>query len=54
MRNHYLASISTLARMFEEAFTKASHDLEDFLDHTYSTVSTAGLFPFALSDGLAL
>lgn len=39
LRNHYLANISTLAKIFEEAFTKPSYDLEDFLDHAYSTVS---------------
>jgi U3 small nucleolar RNA-associated protein 19 len=30
--------VSTLARIFEEAFTKPNYALEDFLDHTYSTV----------------
>ena len=37
-KNHYHAGVSTLARIFEEAFTKPSYPLEDFLDHTYATV----------------
>lgn len=38
LRSHYLASVSTLAKIFGEAFTKPSYDLEDFMDHAYSTV----------------
>ena len=38
-RQHYLSAVSTLARIFEEAFTKPNYSLEDFLDHTYTTVS---------------
>jgi U3 small nucleolar RNA-associated protein 19 len=37
-KNHYHAAVSTLARIFEEAFTKPSYPMEDFLDHTYATV----------------
>lgn len=37
-KNHYHSTISTLARIFEEAFTKPNYALEDFLDHTYSTM----------------
>ena len=37
-KNHYHAGVSTLARVFEEAFTKPSYPMEDFLDHTYATV----------------
>ena len=37
-KNHYHAAVSTLARVFEEAFTKPSYLMEDFLDHTYATV----------------
>ena len=37
-RSHYHSAVSTLARIFEEAFTKPNYALEDFLDHTYSTV----------------
>ncbi|TFK46766.1 ribosome biogenesis protein Noc4 [Heliocybe sulcata] len=37
-RNHYHPAVSTLVRIFEEAFTKPSYGLEDFLDHTYATL----------------
>ncbi|KAI1790696.1 CBF-domain-containing protein [Ganoderma leucocontextum] len=37
-RQHYHASVSTLAKVFEEAFTRPSYAMEDFLDHTYSTL----------------
>ncbi|CAE6469673.1 unnamed protein product [Rhizoctonia solani] len=37
-RDHYLSSVSTLAKIFSEAFTKPSYALEDFLDHTYTTL----------------
>jgi U3 small nucleolar RNA-associated protein 19 len=38
LRNHYLASVSTLAKVFGEQMTKPKYDLEDFLDHAYATV----------------
>ncbi|KDQ13341.1 hypothetical protein BOTBODRAFT_160628 [Botryobasidium botryosum FD-172 SS1] len=37
-REHYISSVSTLARIFTEAFTKAPYSMEDFLDHTYATL----------------
>ncbi|KAF7790030.1 hypothetical protein EIP86_000979 [Pleurotus ostreatoroseus] len=37
-KSHYHAPASTLARIFEEPFTKPNYSLEDFLDHTYSTL----------------
>ncbi|KAI0073253.1 CBF-domain-containing protein [Panus rudis PR-1116 ss-1] len=37
-RQHYHSAVSTLTRIFEEAFTKPNYSLEDFLDHTYSTL----------------
>ncbi|KAF8504436.1 ribosome biogenesis protein Noc4 [Russula emetica] len=37
-KNHYHAGVSTLARIFEEAFTRPSYPMEDFLDHTYATL----------------
>ncbi|TBU28984.1 CBF-domain-containing protein [Dichomitus squalens] len=37
-RQHYHASVSTLAKIFEEAFTRPSYAMEDFLDHTYGTL----------------
>lgn len=40
---HYHAAVTTLASIFEEAFTKTSYELEDFMDHTYLTVSPTPL-----------
>ncbi|CDO68995.1 hypothetical protein BN946_scf184834.g2 [Trametes cinnabarina] len=37
-RRHYHAAVSTLAKIFEEAFTRPSYAMEDFLDHTYGTL----------------
>lgn len=38
MKSHYLASVSTLFKVFQESFDKPKYDLEDFLDHTYSSL----------------
>ncbi|CAH7683568.1 CBF/Mak21 family-domain-containing protein [Phakopsora pachyrhizi] len=38
LRNHYLASISTLSKVFSESFDKPQYELEDFLDHTYNSL----------------
>ncbi|KAH8996716.1 CBF/Mak21 family-domain-containing protein [Lactarius akahatsu] len=37
-KRHYHAGVSTLACIFDEAFTKPNYPLEDFLDHTYATL----------------
>ncbi|GJJ14865.1 hypothetical protein Clacol_009133 [Clathrus columnatus] len=37
-RNHYHSSVATLARIFTDAFTKPGYNMEDFLDHTYTTL----------------
>lgn len=41
LQTHYLPSVSTLAKVFSEQFTKPEFNLEDFLDHGYVTVSYA-------------
>ena len=38
-RSHYHGPAATLARLLEEAFTRPGFSMEDFLDHTYATVS---------------
>ena len=38
-RQHYHSAVATLARIFEAAFTRQAYAMEDFLDHTYATVS---------------
>jgi len=40
--SHYHPSVSTLAKIFQEAFRKPNYALEDFLDHTYGTVRYHG------------
>ena len=47
-RGHYHASVSTMAKIFEEAFTRPSYGMEDFLDHTYGTVRTISIDATAL------
>ncbi|KAI0947562.1 hypothetical protein AcW1_009286 [Taiwanofungus camphoratus] len=37
-KRHYHAVVSTLVCIFEEAFTRPSYAMEDFLDHTYGTL----------------
>jgi U3 small nucleolar RNA-associated protein 19 len=38
LQTHYQASISTLAKIFTEVFTKPQFNMEDFLDHGYGTL----------------
>ncbi|KAJ7718108.1 CBF/Mak21 family-domain-containing protein [Mycena maculata] len=40
-REHYLSGVSTLTKIFSEAFTKPGYSMEDFLDHTYGTLFDA-------------
>lgn len=40
---HYLASISTLAKIFSQHMTKPQYDLEDFLDHSYTSLFEASV-----------
>ncbi|KAJ7644308.1 CBF/Mak21 family-domain-containing protein [Roridomyces roridus] len=40
-REHYIAGVSTLTKIFSEAFTKQAYSMEDFLDHTYGTLFDA-------------
>ncbi|KIK06358.1 hypothetical protein K443DRAFT_129940 [Laccaria amethystina LaAM-08-1] len=37
-RNHHHATVSSLCKVFTEAFTKPGYSMEDFLDHTYGTL----------------
>lgn len=41
LQKHYLSHVSTMGKIFEEVFTKPEFNLDDFLDHTYATVSPA-------------
>ncbi|KIM36452.1 hypothetical protein M413DRAFT_424821 [Hebeloma cylindrosporum] len=37
-RSHYHAPVSTMCKIFSEAFTKPGYAMEDFLDHTYNSL----------------
>ncbi|KAM0748140.1 CBF-domain-containing protein [Meredithblackwellia eburnea MCA 4105] len=38
LRNHYLSSVSGLAKVFAEVLSKERYEMEDFLDHSYGTM----------------
>ncbi|KAG0230878.1 CBF/Mak21 family-domain-containing protein [Mortierella sp. GBAus27b] len=38
LQSHFAPNVATLAKIFNEQFTKPSYNLEDFLDHTYATM----------------
>ncbi|KAM0787461.1 hypothetical protein ACM66B_003539 [Microbotryomycetes sp. NB124-2] len=38
LQQHYLASVSGLAKIFNEVMNKQSYSMEDFLDHSYATM----------------
>jgi U3 small nucleolar RNA-associated protein 19 len=39
LQDHVHPNLATLAKIISEQFTKHAYNLEDFLDHSYSTVS---------------
>jgi U3 small nucleolar RNA-associated protein 19 len=41
LQNHYHPNVATLTKIISEQFTKRSYNLEDFLDHSYTTVRTS-------------
>lgn len=41
LRNHFHPNVATLAKIVGEQFTKRDYHLEDFLDHSYSTLIEA-------------
>lgn len=46
LQSHYHPNVATIAKIISEQFTKQAYNLEDFLDHSYSSVRL--LFPKAL------
>lgn len=40
LQSHYHPNVATLAKIISEQFTKRSYNLEDFLDHSYTAVSS--------------
>lgn len=41
LQSHYHPNVASLARIISEQFTKASYNLEDFLDYSYNSVRYA-------------
>ncbi len=41
LTDHFHPNVATLARILSEQFTKPSYNLEDFLDHNYTTMTDA-------------
>jgi U3 small nucleolar RNA-associated protein 19 len=39
LQSHYHPNVATIAKMISEQFTKQGYNLEDFLDHSYGSVS---------------
>ena len=39
LQSHYHPNVATIAKIISEQFTKLSYNLEDFLDHSYGSVS---------------
>lgn len=40
LQAHYHPNVATIAKIISEQFTKQSYNIEDFLDHSYASVST--------------
>jgi U3 small nucleolar RNA-associated protein 19 len=40
LETHYHPNVATLAKIISEQFTKQQYNLEDFLDHSYTSVSS--------------
>jgi len=43
LQSHYHPNVATLAKIISEQFTKQAYNLEDFLDHSYGSVSFPSL-----------
>lgn len=41
LQSHYHPNVATIAKIISEQFTKQIYNLEDFLDHSYSTVRSS-------------
>jgi U3 small nucleolar RNA-associated protein 19 len=39
LQSHYHPNVATIAKIISEQFTKQFYNLEDFLDHSYGSVS---------------
>jgi U3 small nucleolar RNA-associated protein 19 len=41
LQSHYHPNVATIAKIISEQFTKESYNIEDFLDHSYDSVSSS-------------
>jgi hypothetical protein len=48
LTRHYLSHVATMAKIFSEVFTKPEFVMEDFLDHSYASVSDFLFFDLAV------
>ena len=39
LQSHYHPNVATICKIISEQFTKQAYNLEDFLDHSYGSVS---------------
>lgn len=53
IESHYHAPTSTIVRMLAQPFTKESYDVEEFLDHSYSTLLATEFRRLLNEQGLA-
>jgi U3 small nucleolar RNA-associated protein 19 len=44
LQSHYHPNVATIAKIISEQFTKQSYNQEDFLDHSYGSVSSPTLY----------
>lgn len=47
LQSHYHPNVATVAKIISEQFTKQAYNLEDFLDHSYGSVSFCSLMLFS-------
>lgn len=45
LQSHYHPNVATIAKIISEQFTKQAYNIEDFLDHSYSSVSGGHRMP---------
>jgi U3 small nucleolar RNA-associated protein 19 len=43
LQSHYHPNVATIAKIISEQFTKVSYNVEDFLDHSYASVSAIAM-----------
>jgi len=49
LQSHFHPNVATLAKIISEQFTKSSYNIEDFLDHSYGSVSQSILAKYPIT-----